>query len=306
MRILITGGTGFIGSLLIPRLTKEGNHVVVLTRNPGSMRVTSPVVEAEHWDGVHLGPWTNRIERADAVVNLAGENIADKRWTHARKRELIDSRIQSTRAIIEAIRRAPKKPSVLINASAVGYYGSVEKVDVVENYSRGNDFLAELCWTWEQEARVVERLGVRLVMLRFGVILDRRAGALKKLTMPFRLFAGGWLGSGRQWFPWVHSDDVVGIILFALENRNVSGPVNVAAPELVTNKEFSQTLGKVMRRPCWAPVPGFVLRIALGELSGMILTGQRVIPEKILNAGYVFQYPKLTRSLEAILNYPAL
>ncbi len=304
MRILITGGTGFIGSLLIPRLTKEGHHVVVLTRTPGSIRLASPVVEAEHWDGVHPGPWTNRIERADAVINLAGENIADKRWTKVRKKKLIDSRIQSTRAIIEAIRRAPKKPSVLINASAVGYYGSVEKEDVVENYSRGNDFLSELCWAWEQEAWNAERLGVRVVKLRFGVILDRRAGALKKLTMPFRLFAGGWLGSGRQWFPWVHSDDVVGIIAFALEHPSVSGPVNVAAPEHVTNKEFSQALGRVMRRPCWAPVPGFVLRLALGEVAGMILTGQRVIPEKILNAGYEFKYPELTRSLEAILTYP--
>jgi uncharacterized protein (TIGR01777 family) len=268
------------------------------------MSFASPALEAEHWDGAHPGPWTNRIERADAVINLAGESIAGKRWTKARKKELKDSRIIPTRAIVDAIRRAPKKPALLINASAVGYYGMVDGGDVLETESWGHDFLAELCGAWELEARTAEQYGVRVVMLRFGVVLDRSAEALRRMTLPFRLFAGGWLGSGRQWFPWVHSDDVVGIVMFALENPKVSGPVNVVAPDHVTNKEFSQQLGKVMRRPCWAPVPGFVLRIALGEVAGMILTGPRVIPGKILDAGYDFKYPSLTPALESILLYP--
>lgn len=304
MRIVLTGGTGFIGSLLIPRLAKEGHHTVVLTRRVGAIRLTSPLVESERWDGINPGPWANRLERADAVINLAGENIADRRWTKARKRALLNSRIQSTRAIVDAIRRATKKPAVLINASAVGYYGNVETGDVTETSSRGNDFLAELCASWEQEARAAEQYGVRVAMTRFGVILDKEGGALKKLLPPFRVFAGGWLGSGRQWFPWVHRDDVTGIILFCLENRTISGPVNVAAPEPVTMKEFCRTLGKVMRRPCWAPVPGFVLRAGLGELADMLLTGQRVVPGKILASGYRFYHPSLARALELLLHYP--
>jgi uncharacterized protein (TIGR01777 family) len=301
---MITGGTGFVGSVLLPRLGRDGHHCVVLTRNPGAMKVSLPSVETEQWDGINEGPWANRIENTDAVINLAGESIAGGRWTRRRKQTLIESRILPTRAIVSAIRRAARKPAVLINASAVGYYGPVEEGDVPESHPAGSDFLARLCASWEEEARAAEQYGVRVAMLRFGVILQRGGGALKRLTLPFRLFAGGWLGSGLQWFPWVHGDDVAGIVEFTLGDRTISGAVNVAAPQPVTAKEFSQELGRVMRRPCWAPVPGFILRLVLGELAGMLLTGQRVVPQKLTGAGYAFAHPTLSRSLEAILCYP--
>ncbi len=304
MRLVISGGTGLIGSMLTARLSKEGHSAVVLTRSEGPMRVPSPNVETEHWDGIQQGPWANRLEKADAVINLAGESIGSGRWTAARKRRLIDSRIQPTRTLVEAMRRATHKPAVLINASAVGYYGSVEEGEVTESHPAGGDFLATLCTRWEEEAAIAGDIGIRVVILRFGVVLDRNAMAFRRLTLPFRLFAGGWLGNGNQWFPWVHGDDVAGSIIFAAENRTLSGPVNVAAPESVTMKEFSRTLGSVMRRPCWAPVPGFVLRALLGEMSGMVLTGQRVIPRKETSAGYVYRYPALKRALETILLYP--
>ena len=304
MRFVISGGTGLIGSLLRTRLSKEGHTAVVLSRSEGHTRVLSPSVETEHWDGIQQGPWTNRLERADAVINLAGESIGSGRWTSSRKRKLLDSRIVPTRTLVEAIRRATHKPSVLVNASAVGYYGSVPEGDVTETHPPGSDFLATLCTQWEEEATAARDLGIRVVILRFGVILDRHALAFKRLILPFRLFAGGWLGNGSQWFPWVHGDDVAGSILFAAGNRSLSGPFNIAAPETVTMKEFSKTLGSVMRRPCWAPVPGFILTTALGEMAGMVLTGQRVVPRKIQTAGFTFQHPSLKRALEAILLYP--
>ena len=312
MRIVIAGGTGFIGGLLIPKLSAAKHQIIILSRNPepAPTRISSAVqanteapVTTEWWDGTAVGRWAESIDGADAVINLAGESIAGKRWTRARKLDLLNSRIFPTRAIVEAIRRAGKRPSVLINASAVGYYGSVEMGDVRETHPKGYDFLANLCARWEDEARAAEAFGVRVTRLRFGIILDKEGGALKKLLPPFRLFAGGWLGSGRQWFPWVHRDDVTGMITFALGNGAISGPVNVAAPEAVTMKQFCRALGKVLKRPCWAPVPGFILRVALGELAGMLLTGQRVVPRKALDAGYTFQYPSLTPALEAI--FPA-
>jgi uncharacterized protein (TIGR01777 family) len=311
MRIVIAGGTGFIGGYLIPKLSAANHQIVLLSRNPepSPTRIASPVVAnsearitTEWWDGTSVGRWAETIDGADAVINLAGESIAGKRWTRARKLDLLNSRIFPTRSIVEAIRRARKRPSVMVNASAVGYYGNVETGDVRETHPKGYGFLANLCARWEDEARAAEGFGVRVVRLRFGIILDKEGVALKKLLPPFRLFAGGWLGSGRQWFPWVHREDVIGMIEFALGNGAISGPVNVAAPEPVTMKEFCQSLGKALNRPCWAPVPGFILRVALGELSGMLLTGQRVVPRKALEAGYTFRYPSLPGALAAIFS----
>ena len=205
-----------------------------------------------------------------------------------------------TGAIVSAIGQARKKPSVLVSASAVGYYGHVEYGDVAETHSKGNDFLAAVCERWEQEARRAEAYGVRVITPRFGVVLEKEGGALKRLLLPFKLFLGGPLGSGKQWFPWVHRDDVIEIISFVLQNPKVSGPVNVTAPEPVTMKEFCTALGKALHRPSWAPVPAFVLRTILGEMSLVVLTGQRAIPKKLLEAGYTFKYPQLTGALSAI------
>ena len=302
MNIVISGGTGFIGSALLEHLLEKRHSVVLLTRTPDALQhLTGDFVQVERWDGKAVGAWARCVDGADVVIHLAGEPIAAKRWTEKQKVRIIGSRIETTKVIVTAITQVEKKPSVLVNASAVGYYGNVEEGDVTESHAKGNDFLANTCDRWEQEARAAESLGVRVVLLRTGVVLERGGGALKKMLPPFKLFVGGPLGSGRQWFPWVHRDDVIGIILFAIEHPDLSGPVNVAAPEPVTMKQFCQTLGKAVRRPSWAPVPAFVLRAALGEMSEMLLTGQRVVPQKLEESGYTFRYPRLDEALAAIL-----
>lgn len=302
MKILLSGGTGFIGRALLKRLVEEKHRVILLTRRPALVKyLARDLVEVELWDGKTSGPWANRIEEVDGVVNLAGESIGAKRWTSTRKQLIVMSRIEPTKAIVTAIAIAKKKLSVLVNSSAVGYYGSVESGDVIESHPRGNDFLADLCERWEQEARAAENLGLRVVMFRNGIVLEKDGGALEKFLLPFKLFVGGPLGSGEQWLPWVHRDDAVDAIIFALQNPSLSGPVNLAAPDTATMKEFCSALGRAMGRPSWAPVPAFLLRAILGEMAGMVLTGQRVVPKKLVEAGFKFRYPKLDEALRAVL-----
>lgn len=302
MKIVAAGATGFIGRALLNHLVEAHHVVTLLTRNPiAAKSLAGRSVGIETWDGQTAGPWVRYVDGADAVINLAGGSIGAMRWTNARKALILDSRVNATKAIVAAIRRARKKPTVLVNASAVGYYGNVESGDVTESHPRGNDFLADVCARWEHEAIAAEALGVRVVIPRNGVVLERDGGALQRLLLPFTFFIGGPLGSGRQWFPWIHRNDVIDAVLFALEHRKISGPVNLTAPEPVTMKEFCNALGKALGRPSWAPVPALMLRIALGEMSQMILTGQRVIPNKLQEAGYIFKYPKLDRALAAIL-----
>jgi uncharacterized protein (TIGR01777 family) len=305
MTILVAGGTGFIGHPLVRQLPVEGHNVILLSRHPQLVRnLDSKVFHVLEWDGKTIRPWVDRLENVDGIVNLAGESIGAKRWTEARKAVLLTSRAEPTRALVSGIKMMKKRPSVLVNASAVGYYGDVENEDVTESHPAGSDFLASLCKQWEVEAQRAEEVGVRVVRLRFGVVLGKGGGALEKMIIPFRFFVGGPLGSGRQWFPWVHRDDVAGAIIFSLQNPSISGPVNVSAPNLVTMREFSQTLGKVMHRPSWARVPAFVLRIVLGEMAGTVLTGQRAVSAKLEDAGYVFRYPRLDDALSAIVNQP--
>ncbi|TAK62383.1 MAG: TIGR01777 family protein [Bacteroidetes bacterium] len=301
MNIIIAGGTGFIGRALVHHLLNEGDRVVLLSRKHVHTFPAHQNLSLAQWDAATPGGWENHLDGVDAVINLAGELIAGKRWSAEQKRRILDSRLNATHAIVEAIRQANHKPSVLINASAVGYYGNIEEGDVAETHRKGTGFLSDVCEQWEQAAMAASLLGVRVVMPRFGVVLDTGGGALPRLLLPFRLGAGGWLGSGTQWFPWVHLDDVVGSILFAIENNRMEGAFNVTAPEPVPMKEFCSQLGKVMKRPSWLPVPGFALKIALGEMSEMLLTGQRAIPKKLSDLGYKFQYPKLTMTLQAIL-----
>lgn len=302
MKIIIAGGTGFIGKALIGRLVQDGHNLVLLTRNPGKVSVKNTKLTLAHWDATTVGDWAKSVEGADAVINLTGETIAGKRWTRLQKQLIISSRIESTRALVSAIEHVQKKPTVFINASAVGFYGDVPSGDVTELFPKGDGFLADVCDEWESEARYAEKLRVRVVLPRFGVVLSRKGGALKKLMLPFSFFVGGHLGNGRQWFPWIHLDDVVGGMIFILNNHNISGPVNFSAPESVTMKEFCQSLGKALRRPSWAPVPGFMLRIALGEMANMLLTGQRVNPKKLLDSGYKFICPNLGVTLEEIVH----
>ncbi len=303
MKILVAGGTGFIGRALLKQLSEAKHHVTLISRNTEAGKsFAGERIRTEYWDGKTAGPWTHQVEGADAIINLAGESIGSGRWRVARKALILDSRISATKAMVAAMAQANKKPSVLVNISAVGYYGNVESGDVTESHPRGNDFLADVCGQWEHEAIAAEALGVRVVLPRNGVVLEKDGGALKRMLLPFRFFVGGPLGSGLQWFPWVHRDDVIGAILFALENRNLSGPLNIAAPDPVTMREFCKALGKAMGRPSWAPVPALVLKIVLGEMSQMVLTGQRVVPKKLQTSGYKFKYPKLDEALAAILS----
>ena len=301
MKIVLTGGTGFVGKALLPKLIDAGHEVSLLSRSERRTNSSShPALRTFAWDAKTQGVWSKEIDGADAVINLAGESIAAKRWTATQKELLLNSRIDSTRALVEAIARSQKKPAVLINASAVGFYGNVDEGDVTELHPNGKDFLAHVCARWEEEARKAENLNVRTVLLRFGVILEKGSGALEKFIPPFQFFIGGPLGSGRQWFPWVHREDTAEVILFSLQNQALAGAVNVTAPEVVTMKEFCRHLGRAMRRPSWALVPGFALRLLLGEMAGMILGGQRAVPKKLLEAGYTFRHPGVQEALDSI------
>jgi hypothetical protein len=302
MTIVLAGATGLIGRRIIQRLVETQNEVAVLTRNPSQRTgLSTAPIRFVQWDARTPGDWCTQLKGADAVINLSGESIGGKRWTPAQKRLILSSRIDATNAIVDAIGASRRKPQVLVNASAVGYYGETGDEEVLESHPSGNDFLAYVCRQWESAARAAERYGVRVVLPRSGVVLDRHAGALKKLLLPFRLFVGGPLGSGRQWFPWIHLEDEVGAILFAIESPAMTGPVNVVAPELVTMREFSSALGRALKRPSWAPVPAFLLKIALGEMSDMVLKGQRTIPRRLLDAGYRFRFPRLDEALLDLL-----
>ncbi|MBI3005849.1 MAG: TIGR01777 family protein [Ignavibacteriales bacterium] len=303
MKIIVAGGSGFLGTALVKRLTESHHSVVVLSRNPEKAKKGLPAsAMVERWDASSPGPWTQHIEGADAVMNLTGESIGGKRWTTKQKNILLSSRINSTRSLVEALTRASKKPRVLVNQSAVGYYGNVPEGDVVESHPAGGDFLGKVASQWEQEARKAESLGIRVVTPRTGVVLNKKGGALPRMLFPFSMFVGGPLGTGKQWFPWIHLKDEIGALIFAVESPKLSGPVNFAAPEPVTMKQFCIALGKAMRRPSWAPVPGFALKILLGEMAdGLLLGGQRIVSKKLANAGYRFQFPMLADALADIL-----
>jgi uncharacterized protein (TIGR01777 family) len=303
MNVLIAGGSGFLGKALATRLLEAGHTVSILSRNPSATRQSFPDrVAVEQWDARTVGSWIRLVEGADAVVNLTGESIGAKRWTQTQKERILSSRIDSTRAIVEALRQASRRPRVLVNQSAVGYYGNVPFVPVEEDHPPGNDFLAHVAVQWETEARKATDLGVRVVIPRTGVVLSAQGGALPRLLPPFRFFIGGPLGSGSQWFPWIHLDDEIGAMMFVVEKETIEGAVNFAAPGSVTMKEFCAALGKVLHRPSWAPVPGFVLKLILGEMAGpLLLHGQRVVPRKLLDAGYAFRFPTVYEALQDIL-----
>ncbi len=302
MKVVLAGGTGFIGSALVDAMLKRGDQVVLLTRDlPAAQRRWDGKVDARLWNGRDPGPWVLAVDGADAVVNLAGDSVAGGRWTPARKLVLIKSRVDTTRALVAAIAAANEPPLVFASASAVGFYGENPGRECPEETPRGADFLAALCGQWERDARDAEKSEVRVVSTRFGVVLGKGGGALSKMLTPFKLGVGGPLGSGRQPFPWVHLDDVVGAILFSLDDAALTGPVNVAAPESVTNAQFTKALGRALHRPAFLPAPGFALKIALGEMSSMLLGGQNAPPKKLLARGYKFRHPSLDGALTDIL-----
>lgn len=303
MKVILAGGTGFIGRNMTQRLLSEGHRVVLLTRNPNLIGAKQrPGLGIERWDAKSVGPWASQLSDATAVINLAGETIA-KRWSTRRKEQIVQSRVDATRALVSAMKQCTQKPALLVNASAVGYYGDTGNDEVSEERRKGTGFLSDTVDRWESEAGTAEALGVRVVMTRTGIVLGSGGGALPRMLPPFKLFMGGPIGSEQQWFPWVHIDDVVGAIMFPLSNRSISGPVNVVAPQPVTMKEFCSSLGKVLHRPSWFPVPPLVLRLALGEMAEMLLTGQRVRPRKLVESGYTFRYTSLYEALISILRH---
>jgi uncharacterized protein len=301
MNIVLAGGTGFIGGALVDALIARGDRPTLLTRDPeAAQHRWGAKASFAAWDGKNDGDWIKTLDGADAVVNLSGASIADGRWTPPRKLVLIKSRTDSTRALVSALSRAARRPKVLINASAVGFYGDASDGAATETSPQGRDFLAALCGQWEREALAAEPLGARVVLARLGVVLAPDGGALPRMALPFKLFAGGPLGDGRQAFPWIHRDDAVGALLFALDRDDLSGPVNVVAPGSATNREFSAALGRALGRPSWAPVPAFLLKLALGEMSEMLLKGQNAVPKKLLAAGYAFKHETAGAALGAV------
>ena len=305
MKVVITGGTGFIGTALTSVLLERGDKVTLVTRSPVvAQQSWDGRIEARLWNGRDPGPWVMAVNGADAVINLAGESVAGGRWSAARKLELIKSRIDSTRAVVKALEAATERPPVLVCASAVGYYGANPKGDCPESAAQGSDFLAALCGQWEREAAAADKLEVRVVMARIGVVLGKTGGALAKMLTPFKLGLGGPLGSGRQPFPWIHLDDAVGAILRSIDDVKLAGPVNVVAPEAATNAKFTKALGRALHRPAFLPAPAFALRLALGEMSTLLLDGQKAIPKRLLDAGYVFKHPSVEGALASLLARP--
>jgi uncharacterized protein len=302
MRVVVTGATGFIGVSLCRALREAGHEVAVLSRRGDEARACLGAgVQVEEWDGRTRGTWESVLGEAGGVVNLAGEPIAAKAWTPAQKEKLRASRLDSTRALVRAMEAASPRPSVLISASGVSYYGPHEDETLTEESPPGSDFMAQLARDWEETARQAEPLGVRVSLLRIGMVLGEGGGALAKLVPPFRMFAGGPLGSGEQWVSWIHRDDVIGMVLWALKSDAVRGPVNATAPQPVPMKEFARTIGKVLGRPAWLPVPALALRALMGEMADVVLTGQRVLPTAAQRLGYSFRHPDLEPALRSIL-----
>lgn len=297
MTILVAGGTGFLGSALVADLRRGGHVVRVLTR-----RASPEHSDAIEWrpDGT-VGPWARALEGIDAVINLSGAGIADARWTNARKQVLRDSRILSTRSLALAIQQAARAPAIFISASAVGYYGDRGSQVVTEDTPAGRDFLARLCVDWEREAESIANI-TRIVVLRNGVVLDRSGGALKMMLLPFRLGLGGPLGSGTQYFAWIHLQDWLALVALFLHHATAGGAFNATAPSPATNAEFTRALGGALGRPTWIPVPAFGLRLALGELADTLLTGQRAVPARAEQLGFTFRFRDIDAALRNLLS----
>lgn len=293
MRVLITGATGFIGNFLIGLFVARGDEVTIVTRDPEHVRNARA--------GCETVGWLPDLSGYDAVVNLAGESLFGKRWSEEQRRVIRESRIESTRRLVEGLANAEPRPPVFVSASAIGYYGSRGDEVLAEDHAQGTDFLAEVCAAWEEAAVTAEEHGVRTVLVRIGVVLGEGGGALAKMLTPFKLGVGGPIGSGKQWMSWVHIKDLCRIILSAIDDESMRGPYNGTAPHPVTNKEFSRTLGRVLGRPAFLPTPPFALKAALGDVATLLTDSQRCSADKVLATGFEFDFPDLETALRKLL-----
>jgi uncharacterized protein (TIGR01777 family) len=292
---------------LVAKLDGQGHEVTVLSRRPESKRGLIPArVQLAKWDAQSAEGWGHLAEGADALLNLAGENLAGEgliptRWTKARKQKIMDSRVQAGRAVVRAVEAAADKPKVVIQASAVGYYGARLDEPLTEAARPGADFLARVCVEWERSSQPVEALGVRRAIIRSGVFLSPQSGALARLLLPFRFFVGGPMGSGNQWLSWIHPQDEIEAILYLIKHEGAQGPFNLCSPVPVTNRTFAKRLGRVLRRPAFFRIPGFLLRAALGEVASTVLEGQRALPQALQDLGYDFRFPQIEPALRDVL-----
>jgi uncharacterized protein (TIGR01777 family) len=302
MRVIITGATGFIGRALTKELLEAGYEVVVLSRNPKTGgRLSNRRFSVVRWDGMSGEGWGAYAEGAYAIINLAGESISSGRWTKKRKQMILKSRLNAGKAVVEAIKQAREKPRVVIQASAIGYYGSRWDEVLDESSSPGSGFLCEVAQQWESSTKEVQSLGVRHVIIRTGIVLGPDGGAFPHIVRPFRFFVGGPLGSGNQWFSWIHLHDETKAIRFLMEKGHLHGVFNLTSPGTLQQKDFSKILGKTMRRPSWLRVPGFLLYLFIGEMAeALLLSGQRVVAKRLLEAGYNFRYPDAESTLQNI------
>jgi len=298
MHVLVTGCTGFVGAHLVPFLLEKGHQITGIARRRPAQMAGHPAFRFIAADGTQPGDWQDAVQEADAVINLAGLSIF-RRWSEKTKKQIYDSRIQTTRNLVDAL--PEDKSLVFLSTSAVGLYGPRGDEIVDESASAGDDFLARLSVDWEGEARAAEKKGARVVIDRFGIVLDKDGGALANMLPAFRMFVGGPLGSGRQWFPWIHLDDLMAAHAFVLETPEAAGPFNFTAPEPVRNRDLARTIGRVLKRPSFFKVPGFVLRAAAGEFGNVLLTGQQAVPRKLMDMGFRFKYPELDDALRASL-----
>jgi uncharacterized protein (TIGR01777 family) len=306
MKVIITGGTGLIGRGLTASLAADGHEVIVLSRSPERVKGLPNSARVVGWEARSAQGWGELADGADAIVNFAGaslkgEGFLPSRWTAKRKRVILESRVNAGAAVVEAVRAAKRKPGVVIQASAIGYYGPRGDEVVAEGEKPGDDFPARVCIEWEAATQPVEGMGVRRCVARTGLVLTNEGGAFPLLKLPFYFFAGGPFGNGQQYYAWIHFADEIRALRFLIENKKAKGAFNLTAPDPVRNRDFAQALGQAMRRPSWLPVPGLAMKLALGEVSTVVLDGQQAVPEALQAAGFEFKYPELGGALKDLV-----
>jgi len=300
MRVIITGGTGLLGRALAKSFSADGHEIIVLTRSPQQSSSLPTGVKQVKWDASTANGWGELADGTDAIINFAGEGIADSPWSEERKKRIYASRVNAGKAVMEAISAATSKPKVLIQSSAVGYYGPRGSEIIQEDAAPGADFLSQVCFDWEASTDNAEKMGVRRAVIRTGIVLSNEGGAWPRIVLPFKLFAGGPIGSGKQYWPWIHIDDEVAAIRFLIDNEKANGVFNLSAPQPLSSREFAKTLGKVMGRPSLLPVPSFALKILFGEMATVLLDGQRAVPQRLQEQGYSFKYATAESAFAAL------